>query len=103
MKKAQGLSMTTIVIAALALLVLVILVLIFTGRLKLWGSGVDDAGACDNYCKTFGKIPINGEPIPTDSSTTPPAKKCTQDAHQYIPAVVKKDGGTDYYCCCQAS
>jgi len=36
MKKAEGLSLTTIVIAALALLVLVILSVIFVGRIGKW-------------------------------------------------------------------
>jgi len=36
MKKAQGISMNTIIIAAIALLVLVILAVIFTGRMGDW-------------------------------------------------------------------
>ncbi|HIJ11678.1 TPA: hypothetical protein HA278_06480 [Candidatus Woesearchaeota archaeon] len=43
-KKGQGLSLTTIIVAALALIVLVVLVLIFTGRIALFEQGVSDSG-----------------------------------------------------------
>ena len=46
MKKAQGLSMTTIVLAALALLVLVVLTLIFTGRMGNFSLGVEKNTDC---------------------------------------------------------
>lgn len=39
-KKAQGISMNAIIVAAIALIVLVVLVAIFTGRLGTWGQGV---------------------------------------------------------------
>jgi hypothetical protein len=42
-KKAQGLSLTTIIIAAVGLVVLVILVAIFTGRMTLFGIGISKA------------------------------------------------------------
>lgn len=42
MKKAEGLSLTTIVIAALALLVLVILSVIFVGRIGKWSEKSTD-------------------------------------------------------------
>ena len=42
MKKAQGLSMRVIIIAALALIVLVVLIFIFTGRIGSFGKGIDD-------------------------------------------------------------
>lgn len=41
--KAQGLSLTTIIVAAVGLIVLVILVAIFTGRMALFGVGVSKA------------------------------------------------------------
>jgi len=49
-KKAQGISINTIIIAAIALIVLVVLIAIFTGRLGGFGQGVDIATkgtACD--------------------------------------------------------
>jgi len=42
-KKAQGLSLTTIIVAAVGLIVLVILVAIFTGRMALFGIGISKA------------------------------------------------------------
>jgi len=54
MKKAQSLSMNTIVIAALALLVLVIIALITTGRISLWSRESaecsNNGGACKLVC-----------------------------------------------------
>ena len=43
-KRGQGLSLTTIIVAALALIVLVVLVMIFTGRIALFQQGVSDQG-----------------------------------------------------------
>ena len=39
--RAQGISINTIIIAALALIVLVVLIAIFTGRLGIWGQELD--------------------------------------------------------------
>ena len=41
-KKAQGLSLNTIIIASLVLIVLVVLILVFTGRISIFGEGVDE-------------------------------------------------------------
>ena len=42
-KKGQGLSLTTIIVAALALIVLVVLVMVFTGRITIFQSGLEKA------------------------------------------------------------
>ena len=51
-RKAQGLSLNVIIIAALALVVLIILVLIFTGQTKIFTSGLasctNKGGKCAN-------------------------------------------------------
>jgi hypothetical protein len=44
-KKAQGLPMTTIILAVLAIIVLIILILIFTGKISLFGQGL---ASCEN-------------------------------------------------------
>jgi len=44
-KKAQGISMNVIIIAAIALLVLVVLSVIFLGKIGSWGSEVNN---CEN-------------------------------------------------------
>ena len=52
--KAQGISINTIIIAAIALIVLVVLVAIFTGRLGIFSMGVqsctDKGGTCASSC-----------------------------------------------------
>ena len=49
-KRGQGLSLNTIIIAAVALIVLVVLVMIFTGRMGAFTGGVNkcvnQGGAC---------------------------------------------------------
>ncbi|MCK4589216.1 MAG: hypothetical protein KAT77_02150 [Nanoarchaeota archaeon] len=45
-RRGQGLSITTIIVAAIALVVLVILIAIFTGRIALFQRGVGETGAC---------------------------------------------------------
>ena len=51
MKKAQGISVNVIIIAALALLVLVVLSVIYIGRMGGWGEKTNDCiingGTCD--------------------------------------------------------
>lgn len=57
-RKAQGLSMNVIIIAAIALLVLVILAVIFIGRMGTTTEGIDKCkGSCIDEledCKTLG-------------------------------------------------
>ena len=50
MRKAQSISINTIIVAAIALIVLVVVVMVFTGRITLFGKGLDQAQAgakCD--------------------------------------------------------
>ena len=55
-RNAQGLSITTIVIAVIALIVLVVLITILTGKLGAFGEGVSGVATCANACKALGKI-----------------------------------------------
>jgi len=50
-KKSQGLSVNTIIIAAIALIVLVVLIAIFTGRFGIFSKSLDEIG---NICKLPG-------------------------------------------------
>lgn len=59
-KSGQGISLNTIIIAAIALLVLVVLALIFTGRLNIFAREstlcTNNAGECvasENECEQF--------------------------------------------------
>ena len=65
MKKAQGLSMNVIIIAALALLVLVVLSVVFIGKTGKWGAdigkcvtngGICAAGADRTACEVKGMV-----------------------------------------------
>lgn len=47
-KRGQGLSITTIIVAAIALIVLVVLVAIFTGRLGGFNRGLTDVSTCES-------------------------------------------------------
>ncbi len=49
-KKAQGISINTVIIAAIALIVLVVLIAVFTGRIGLFGQGLDNA-VQGQYCE----------------------------------------------------
>lgn len=49
-KKAQGLSLNVIIIAAIALLVLVILAVIFMGRLGVFRKGSGDCETMGGFC-----------------------------------------------------
>jgi len=49
-KKSQGISMNTIIIAAIALLVLVILAVIFTQRMGWWSRSSQDCDKFDGDC-----------------------------------------------------
>ncbi len=53
-KKAQGLSLNVIIIAALALLVLVILAVIFTGRAGMFRKESGDCNTMGGYCSRTG-------------------------------------------------
>jgi len=66
-KKAQGMSMNVIIIAALALLVLVILAVIFIGRMGTTTKGIDQCkGNCvaaEEDCTNQGPyFKVSGEP-----------------------------------------
>ena len=51
-KRAQGISITTIIIAAVALIVLIVLIAIFTGKLNLFSKGYGETteGVKENIC-----------------------------------------------------
>lgn len=55
MKKAQGLSLNTIIIAALVIMVLVILALVFTGQMGSFGTStkscISKGGNCKQTCE----------------------------------------------------
>ena len=50
MKKGQGISLETIIIAIIVLIVLVVLILVFTGRFSLFNKGLDQCPPGPSYC-----------------------------------------------------
>ena len=58
MRKAQSLSLNTIIIAALALLVLVIVAVIFTGRAGMFRQ---ESGKCAAYSGTCQRVACDGD------------------------------------------
>ena len=61
-KKAQGISINTIIIAAIALIVLVVLITIFTGYTGQWGKKVGrvESKVCMNADARDGKTALGG-------------------------------------------
>jgi len=86
-KKAQGISINTIIIAALGLAVLVVLFAIFTGRLGIFSKTVQETDTCTQKCTSLN--------MNTGSNPTSDIKSCIEG--EYI-AGSYKDG--QYGCCC---
>lgn len=74
--KAQGLSLTTIIIAILVIIVLVVIVMIFTGKMGFFGKSID---ACDD-CKIS-------------------ARDCPEETTMAIPMDCDKQHDGMEYCC----
>lgn len=63
MKKAQGISMTTIVVAAICLIVLVVIIVIFTGNINTWGGDIKSCTAkggksCGGACNAETQVEV---------------------------------------------
>jgi len=56
MKKGQGLSLNTIIIAAIVLIVLIVLWAIFTGRMGVFSKGVSDVTKGGTCAEAGGKV-----------------------------------------------
>ena len=53
-RNAQGLSINLIVLTVIGLVVLVVIIAIFTGRINVFSSGVDELTSCENSCNNIG-------------------------------------------------
>ncbi len=87
-KKGQGISINTVIIAAIALAVLVVLFLIFTGRLNIFNKGLEGTVTCENACKAVG---MQKGSAPKDS--------CTGADRSHIAGTYSDTSGLE--CCCQ--
>ena len=89
-KKAQGLSITTIIVAVIALVVLVVLVAIFTGRIGIFSKGISEVSTCEGL---GGGCQIRT--CDNNQERIFGASDCGKD--------LSNDGGVDYsqadYCC----
>ena len=86
-KKGQGISINTIIIAAIGLAVLIVLFAIFTGRLGIFSKGVQDTDTCAQKCSSLNMNP--------GSHPSQDIKSCVEG--QYI-AGSYSDG--KFGCCC---
>ena len=91
-KKSMELSVTVIIAAVIGLIVLVVLIGIFTGRLNIYSSGVNELTTCKNTCKNIG----------ADNHLTPLDRSCNSDIsnrRDVIPGTFS-DVGKGRVCCC---
>lgn len=96
-KKAQSISINTIIIAAIALAVLVVLFVVFTGRFKIFSEGVSETSSCANSCKALG-MRFGAR---TGSSIQDAAEDCRKQSDRtYIPGSYG-DLKSGEVCCCQ--
>ena len=80
-KKAQGLSLNTIIIAALVIMVLVILALVFTGQMGSFGTSTKSCAAKGGQCKEA--------PCPEgESSPLLGGGECPEDQVCCVPDIV---------------
>ena len=87
-KKGQGISINTIIIAAIGLAVLVVLFAIFTGRLGIFTKTLKDTDTCAQKCSS----------INTDLGSNPAQDKSCSEGQQYIAGEFS-DG--KFGCCCK--
>ena len=70
-KRAQGMPINVIIIAALALIVLVVLAVIFTGRVKIFSESLQSCaakqGSCEQYRGTQPKCPSSNQAVITNT------------------------------------
>ena len=92
-RKAQGLSITTIIVAVIALIVLVVIVAILTGKLGGFSAGVEGVVSCENTCKALGM----------KAKTTYTKASCVADAdgdgYRYMSGTYS-DVSPPRACCC---
>jgi len=66
-KKGQGLSLNTIIVAAIVLIVLIVLWAIFTGRMGGFASGMVSTEKCSDVCDATGGS-VDGTCVATDNN-----------------------------------
>ena len=78
-KRAQGMPINVIIVAALALIVLVVLATIFTGRVKIFSESLQSCaakqGSCEPYTGTP-KCPSSNQAVITNTDCDTQKKVC---------------------------
>jgi len=77
MKKAQGISMRFIIIAALAMIVLLVMIIIFSGRIKLFEKGAENCIAKGGKCYNPDEGACGGAIFQTKDP------QCTKEGKEY--------------------
>jgi len=102
-KKAQGLSIRTIIIALLALIVLVVLIAIFVNKIGEWGEDTGDVADTSQF--GVGTVAKTGTCITADGGSGTCNNPCPQGQKSKMQAIQSKP---DQRCapglfCCAAS
>jgi len=96
--KAQGLSLNTIIVAAIVLIVLIVLWAIFTGKMGSFTGGLagttEGQNACNDICKAAGIYKNTG-----DLGTAKACEVTTPESWDLVSVI--KSNGQDKACCCQ--
>ena len=87
-KKAQGISLNVIIIAAIALIVLIVLVIIFTGRAGTFNKGLKDCHNKNGLCLKKDTC-TNAGGIPTLSCSAEKSERSNKDC--YCCLAIPKD------------
>ena len=97
-RKAQGLSITTIIVAIIGLIILVVLIAIFTGRTNIYSSNVDELTSCKNTCKNIGYD--IGSSVSENFCLKVSNPKGNPLPGTYSDVSGKDEGGRKLICCC---
>lgn len=89
-KKSQGISINTIIIAALGLAVLVVLFAIFTGRLGIFTSGLKATDTCTQKCSSLNSV-VSSNPSSADAKACP-------EGDTYVAG---EASDSKFGCCCK--
>ncbi|MFH2027600.1 MAG: hypothetical protein ABIJ08_00540 [Nanoarchaeota archaeon] len=88
MKKAQGLSLNVVIVAAIVLIVLIVLWAIFTGRMGAFSQGATQTQRCNDVCVAAGRIAGTAQDL-----------ECTNPATD-VGKYSDPSGKLMQHCCC---
>jgi hypothetical protein len=94
-KRAQGLSVHTIIVAIIGLIILVAIILMLTGKLGTVGKGVGSPTSCESACNAIGM----DDHIPSDKTECDGFDDLVGINTQYIPGNFRDV--PDNKCCCR--